>query len=170
MVGFLRRNKWFERIKSFQILISVGRENPSGMSVAPSQEEEKILESRNQEEIPSEPEAREASSPSTARKKRLFSLLLVGLSTLLFLCLPQEEPHIIFIIQVTLYHVNLLFSCYLAFSCFGFILQRLCIFLNVSFFLLNSVFTQEHWIESGVKWWHDTGLLPTKYFMNIFYE
>jgi len=98
MVGFLRRNKWFERIKLFQILISVGRENPSGMSVTPSQEEEKILESRNQQEMPSEPEARGAPSPSTARKKQLFSLLLVSLSALLFLCLPQEEPHIIFIL------------------------------------------------------------------------
>lgn len=96
MVGFLRRNKWFERIESFQILISVGRENPSGMSVTPSQEEEKILESRNQQEMPSEPEARGASS--TARKKQLFSLLMVCLSALLFLCLPQEEPHVIFII------------------------------------------------------------------------
>lgn len=97
MVGFLRRNKWFERIESFHILISVGRENPSGMSVTPSQEEEKILESRNQQEMPSEPEARGASS-STARKKQLFSLLVVCLSALLFLCLPQEEPHVIFII------------------------------------------------------------------------
>ncbi|XP_055401983.1 oxygen-regulated protein 1 isoform X4 [Bubalus kerabau] len=79
-------------------VIKFGRENPSGMSVTPSQEEEKILESRNQQEMPSEPEARGDPSPSTARKKQLFSLLLVSLSALLFLCLPQEEPHIIFII------------------------------------------------------------------------
>ncbi|KAJ1075849.1 hypothetical protein K5549_003159 [Capra hircus] len=46
-------------------VIKFGRENPSGMSVTPSQEEEKILESRNQQEMPSEPEARGASS-STA--------------------------------------------------------------------------------------------------------
>lgn len=43
---------------SFKILISVGRENSMGMSEIPSQEEEKIQEPKNQQEITPESEAR----------------------------------------------------------------------------------------------------------------
>ncbi|KAB0358939.1 hypothetical protein FD754_003095, partial [Muntiacus muntjak] len=71
-------------------VVKFGRENPSGMSVTPSQEE-KILESRNQEEMPSEPEARESSSPSTARKKRLvFRVHLCCCNSSIFFFLMAE--------------------------------------------------------------------------------
>lgn len=59
-----------------KILISVGRENPAGMSATPSQEEEKILELINQQEMPPEPEARGAFLSSTASEKQLFFFFL----------------------------------------------------------------------------------------------
>lgn len=55
---------------SFKILISVGRKNPMGMSATPSQGEEKIQESKSQQETPPEPEARGSLLSSTASKQQ----------------------------------------------------------------------------------------------------
>lgn len=62
-----------------KILISVGREKPMGMLATCSQEEEKIHESKNQQETPSESEARGPLLFPAASKQQLFSLLLVCL-------------------------------------------------------------------------------------------
>ncbi|XP_014399344.1 PREDICTED: uncharacterized protein LOC106726965 [Myotis brandtii] len=53
-------------------VIKFGRENPMGMSATPSQEEEKIQESKHQQEIPPESEARCSSLSSTAKEVRPF--------------------------------------------------------------------------------------------------
>lgn len=88
----------FERIASFKILISVGRENPMGMSATPSQEE-KILESESQQETPPGPESGLALLSSAASKAQLVLLLwFVCLYCCFFVWLPQEEKQIIFII------------------------------------------------------------------------
>lgn len=55
---------------SFKILISVGRENPMGMSATPRQEEEKIQEPKHQQEIPSKSEAGGSLLSSTASKQQ----------------------------------------------------------------------------------------------------
>ncbi|XP_072808070.1 oxygen-regulated protein 1 isoform X3 [Vicugna pacos] len=47
-------------------VIKFGRENPSGMSAPPSQEEERIVKSKNQQEMPAEPEAGGVAPSSTA--------------------------------------------------------------------------------------------------------
>ncbi|XP_057592980.1 uncharacterized protein LOC130854289 [Hippopotamus amphibius kiboko] len=51
-------------------VIKFGRENPTDMSATPSQEEEKFLESKNQKEMPPEPEARGALLSSAAKDIR----------------------------------------------------------------------------------------------------
>jgi hypothetical protein len=58
---------------SFKILISVGRENPMGMSATPSQGEEKIQESETQKETLSKSEARGSLPSSAASKQQHFA-------------------------------------------------------------------------------------------------
>lgn len=78
---------------SFKILISVGRENPIGTSATSSQKEEKIQESKSQQEVTPESETRGPLVPSMASEQQLFFPSSLGL----FVCTPslwapQEEP------------------------------------------------------------------------------
>lgn len=68
---------------SFKILISVGRENPMGMSATPSQGEEKIHESRQQKENPAESQTVASSPSSVASKQPPFSPSLCFSASLL---------------------------------------------------------------------------------------
>nr|XP_040124039.1 oxygen-regulated protein 1 [Ictidomys tridecemlineatus] len=68
--SFCEETSDFERMASFRILISVGRENPMGMSATPSQGEEKIHESQNHSVIPSGPEAGHLLPSSAAKEIR----------------------------------------------------------------------------------------------------
>ncbi|EAW86751.1 hCG2036697, isoform CRA_a, partial [Homo sapiens] len=61
-----------ENVCFYPQVIQFGRENPMGMSATPSQEEEKIHESKKQKKIPPESEARSPLPSSTAKEIRHF--------------------------------------------------------------------------------------------------
>lgn len=91
MVNILRRSRDLEMIASFiflkkEFLISVGRENPMGMSATPNQGEEKIHGPRYQEEMPPKSTARCPSPLASESKQQCLPLHLVCLFTLLHPC------------------------------------------------------------------------------------
>lgn len=91
MVNILRRSRVLEMIASFiflkkEFLISVGRENPMGMSATPNQGEEKIHGPRYQEEMPPKSTARRPSPLASESKQQRLPLHLVCLFTLLHPC------------------------------------------------------------------------------------
>nr|XP_055140764.1 LOW QUALITY PROTEIN: lipoxygenase homology domain-containing protein 1-like [Symphalangus syndactylus] len=61
-----------ENVCFYPQVIQFGRENPMGMSATPSQEEEKIHESKKQKKIPPESEARSPLPSSSAKEIRHF--------------------------------------------------------------------------------------------------
>lgn len=91
MVNILRRSRDLEMIASFiflkkEFLISVGRENPMGMSATPNQGEEKIHGPRYQEEMLPKSTARRRSPLASESKQQCLPLHLVCLFTLLHPC------------------------------------------------------------------------------------
>lgn len=129
----------FERIASFKILISVGRENPMGMSATPSQEE-KILESESQQETPPGPESGLALLSSAASKAQLVLLLLVCLSVLLFFCVASSgrKANYFYNIGYIIPHecAFKMLSCFLMLwflYCKEYVYFKMCLFLSLEF-------------------------------------
>lgn len=123
---------------SFKILISVGREDPTGISATPSKEEEKIRGSKKRQETPPESEARGPLLSSTASKQQLLFFFWLVCLRCFFVAASGRTPNYFYNTGYIMPHILAfkLSSCFFyAWFLYSkeYVYFKMCLFLYLNF-------------------------------------
>lgn len=145
---FWEETSGFERVESLKILISVGRENPAGVSATPSQEEERPLSWETSKKRHQNLRPEELFFLQLQVRNSCFSSFCLSVCTAFFVATSGRTPNYFYNNIGDIIPHELAFKmlpCF--FMLWFYIAKNMYILKCAYFFLLNSVFTLEQYLK-----------------------